>query len=62
MAKQEVFMTLALLVARFDIEFVEWASFEGKRTEEPPCDDPKYSGAIAMPPDREMKIRWKRLW
>jgi len=55
-------MTLALLVARFDIEFVEWASFEGKRTEEPPCDDPKYSGAIAMPPDREMKIRWKRLW
>jgi cytochrome P450 len=61
-AKQEILMTLAMIIARFDVEFVEWTTLDGKPSDREARDDPGYDGAIATPPDREMKVRWKRLW
>ncbi|KAK4442767.1 cytochrome P450 [Podospora aff. communis PSN243] len=61
-AKQEILMTLATMVARFDVEFLGWETLDGKPSEREAGDDPRYDGTIATPPDREMKVRWKRLW
>ncbi|KAH8889265.1 cytochrome P450 [Thozetella sp. PMI_491] len=62
-AKQEILLTLALLVSRFDIEFVEWTTIEdGKGPERPAQNDVRWSGGAAVPPDRDMRVRWKRLW
>ncbi len=62
-AKQEIILTLAMLVSRFDVEFVEWTTLNGKATSDRPAkDDGRYCGAAGMPPDRDMKIRWRRRW
>jgi len=50
------------MIARFDVEFVEWRMLNGGPSDRAAQDDAAYAGAVAMPPDREMKIRWKRLW
>lgn len=55
-------ITLGALIGRFDIEFLEWTTSKGERSDRPAENDVKYAGAVAMPPDREMKVRWKRLW
>jgi hypothetical protein len=56
-------MTVATMVARFDVEFVEWTTTtDGKPSDREPRDNPAYDGTIATPPDRDMKVRWKRLW
>ncbi len=62
-AKQEIMLTLAMLVTRFDVEFVEWTSRDRTtKSDRPAQDDLRYSGSAAMPPDRDMKVRWRRLW
>jgi hypothetical protein len=61
-AKQEIMLTIAIIVARLDIELIEWTKKDGSRSDRPARDDPKYCGAAAVPPDRDLKIRWKRLW
>ncbi|KAM7216356.1 putative cytochrome P450 E-class, group IV [Rhypophila decipiens] len=62
-AKQEMMMTVALLVSRFDIEFVEWTNLEdGSKSDRPAQNHAKFIGGAAVPPDRDMKVRWKRLW
>ncbi|KAH9906271.1 putative cytochrome P450 [Xylariomycetidae sp. FL2044] len=61
-AKQEIMVTLALVVARFDMEFVEWTNMDGSPSDRPARDNEAYEGAEAMPPDRDMKIKWKRVW
>jgi len=61
-AKQEIIMSLAMLIARFEIEFVEWVMPDGSPSDRPGANDMRYAGALAMPPDRDMKVRWKRLW
>ncbi|KAK0649783.1 cytochrome P450, partial [Cercophora newfieldiana] len=61
-AKQEIVAAVALMVVTFDIEMVEWVSLDGKtKSDRPAQEDPKYSGSAAMPPDRDMKVRWRRL-
>ena len=55
-------ITLGALIGRFDIEFLEWTTSNGEKSDRPAENDEKYAGAVAMPPDREMKVRWKRLW
>lgn len=49
-------------MGRFDIEFLEWTTPNGEKSDRPAKNDEKYAGTVAMPPDREMKVRWKRLW
>ncbi|KAK2007308.1 cytochrome P450 [Colletotrichum eremochloae] len=61
-AKQEILLTIAMIVTRFDLEFVEWTCKDGSKSERPPIDDPHYFGSAAVPPDRDAKVRWKRLW
>ncbi|KAH8890157.1 cytochrome P450 [Thozetella sp. PMI_491] len=61
-AKQEIMLTLAMFASRFDIEFVGWTQLDGSPSDRPAKDHDKFLGAAAMPPDRDMQIRWKRLW
>ncbi|KAI1370684.1 cytochrome P450 [Hypoxylon crocopeplum] len=60
-AKFEVLMTVALIVSRFDIELVEWTKPDGSPSDRAAESDMRYCGAGAMPPDRDMKIRWKHI-
>ncbi|OHE97164.1 hypothetical protein CORC01_07605 [Colletotrichum orchidophilum] len=61
-AKQEVLLTIAMLVTKFDMEFVEWTTLSGLKSDRAPVDDERYFGTAAVPPDRDVKVRWKRLW
>ncbi|OQD61338.1 hypothetical protein PENPOL_c017G07004 [Penicillium polonicum] len=61
-AKQEILMTIAALVTRFEIEMIDWVHADGSKSDRPPQNDQSHIGAIGIPPDRDMKIRWKRLW
>ncbi|KAK1752329.1 cytochrome P450 [Echria macrotheca] len=61
-AKQEIMLSLALIVSKFEIEFLGWEKFDGSPSDRPPKEDSKYAGAAAVPPDRDMRVRWKRIW
>ncbi|KAM7184912.1 Cytochrome P450 [Naviculisporaceae sp. PSN 640] len=65
LAKQEIILTLAMFATRFDVEFVDWTTLDGpkgKKSDRPPENNPNYLGAAGVPPDRDMKVRLKRLW
>ncbi len=55
-------LTIAMLVSKFDWEFVEWVKMDGTPSDRPPRNDPKYTGAAGVPPDVDMKVRMKRRW
>ena len=55
-------MTIAALVTRFDIEVVGWTYPDGRKSDRAAQNDQSYIGAVGIPPDRDMKVRWKRLW
>ena len=55
-------MTLAALVSRFEMEMIEWTHLDGSKSGRPAQNDQSLVGAVGIPPDREMRIRWKRLW
>ncbi|KAI8623365.1 cytochrome P450 [Xylariaceae sp. FL1651] len=59
-AKQEILMTLAILVERFDIEFVGWTHLDGRQSDRAAQNDVSCAGAVAIPPDRDMKVRLRR--
>ncbi|KAI8622888.1 cytochrome P450 [Xylariaceae sp. FL1651] len=59
-AKQEILIAVAIFITKFDIELVEWTKMDGTRSDREAQDDQNYAGIIAMPPDREMKIRLRR--
>ncbi len=62
-AKQEIMLAIAMVVAWFDAESVGWTmADQSAPSERPAQDDVRYSGAAAMPPDRDMKLRWRRRW
>jgi hypothetical protein len=52
--------TVGLIVTKFDIEKVEWVNLDGTPSDRPAKSDQKYCGAGAMPPDRDLKVYWKR--
>lgn len=59
LAKVEIFTTIALIVSRFDIELVGWNNLDGSPSARAARSDLRFSGAGAMPPDKDMMIRWK---
>ncbi|KAI1139192.1 cytochrome P450 [Hypoxylon sp. FL0543] len=61
-AKREIITAMAIIVAKFDIELIEWVHPDGSPSDRPAQNDKRYAGAAGMPPDRDMKIRWKRRW
>lgn len=61
-AKQEILIALSAIIAKFEIEPVEWINHDGSPSDREAREDEKYSGTGSMAPDRDMKILWKRLW
>ncbi len=55
-------LTIAMLATRFDMEFVRWEKMDGTPSNRPAQGDPRYTGAADVPPNRDMEVRWKRLW
>jgi hypothetical protein len=54
--------TIGLIVSKFEFEDVEWTKLDGSPSDRMAFSDQRYCGAGAMPPDRDMKISWKRIW
>jgi len=61
-AKNEVFTMLGILVDRFEMEFVRWTKADGSPSDRPAESDQRFSGIGSLPPDRDMIVRWKRIW
>ncbi|KAI1746710.1 cytochrome P450 [Xylaria castorea] len=61
LAKAEVLLTVAMLVSRLDMKFVEWLKLDGSISDRPAQDDTKYANSVAAPPDREMRVRWQKV-
>ncbi|KAK4443538.1 cholesterol 7-alpha-monooxygenase 4 [Podospora aff. communis PSN243] len=62
-AKQEILLTVAMLLSKFEIEFVEWVRVDdGKPAGRAPRDDTRQAGAGGMHPDVDMKVRMTRVW
>lgn len=55
-------IVIAMMVSRFEIEFSEWLKPDGSTSERLAMNDVEYTNAGAVPPDREMKVRWRRVW
>ncbi|KAL2016801.1 hypothetical protein VTK56DRAFT_2970 [Thermocarpiscus australiensis] len=60
-AKPEVLLAAAMIVSRFEVEFVQWLKPDGSASERPAQDDKNYANSVAAVPDREMKVRWRRI-
>ncbi len=60
-AKPEVLLTVAMIITRFEIEFVEWLKPNGSRSNRPAQGNTNYANAVATPPDREMRVKWRRM-
>ncbi|KAK3317496.1 putative cytochrome P450 [Cercophora scortea] len=61
LAKHEIFTVIALLVSKFEIEPLEWTNTDGSPSLRAARGDPRFSGIGAMPPDRDLKMRWTRI-
>ena len=62
-AKQHVLMTVASILARFEIEFINYVHHKtGKISDREPEHVSTHIGFLALPPDRDMKVRWKKVW
>ncbi|KAI8151552.1 Cholesterol 7-alpha-monooxygenase [Colletotrichum sp. SAR 10_70] len=59
-AKQEIMLVAAMIVSRFEIEFIEWVTFDGVSSDRPAEDEKSAIGSGAVSPDRDMKVRWRR--
>ncbi|EUC42425.1 hypothetical protein COCMIDRAFT_103526 [Bipolaris oryzae ATCC 44560] len=60
-AKQEILLAIAVMVTKFDIEFVGWKNLDGSNSNRSAQDDRRFAGFIAMSPDREMEIRIRKV-
>lgn len=61
LAKFEILTTVGLIISEFDIELDGWTKPDGSPSDRAAESDKRYCGAGAMPPDRDMKVRWKRI-
>lgn len=61
LAKHEIFIVCALIVSQYKLEFADWMTTDGKTSDRPGQNDKKFAGAGALPPDRDMKIRWRKI-
>jgi hypothetical protein len=59
--KMEIMLTLALIVTKFDFEFVQWTNLDGTGPSRPGKNDRRYAGSIAMFPDRDIAFRWRKM-
>ncbi|GAB1311915.1 hypothetical protein MFIFM68171_02125 [Madurella fahalii] len=61
-AKQEIMLAIAIMVSRFNVEFLGWVNRDGTPSDRPALNDVRWSGGAAQPPDRDMKVLLKRVW
>lgn len=54
-------MVCALIVSQYEVQCAGWTTADGKISDRPGQNDRKYSGAGALPPDRDMRIRWRKI-
>jgi len=59
-AKQEVLIAVAIMILKFDIEFVKFIGHDGSDSDRGPETDTKNAGAGAVSPDRDLLVRLKR--
>ncbi|KAH6655953.1 cytochrome P450 [Truncatella angustata] len=59
--KMEIMLALALIVTKFDLEFVQWTHLDGAESDRPAQNDGRYAGSIAMFPDRDLSFRWRKI-
>ncbi|KAK1759933.1 cholesterol 7-alpha-monooxygenase 4 [Echria macrotheca] len=60
-AKQQILTTVAMLVSRFEITPVGWVDLEGNPSDRPAENDARWCGGAAVPPDRDLKVKLRRL-
>ena len=61
-AKQQIMLTVAMVVSRFEVVSEGWVDLEGKPSERGPENDGRWCGGASVPPDRDLKVRLRRLW
>lgn len=54
-------MAIVLVLQKFDIKMVAWTTADGCRSDQPAQNDRAFAGAVAMYPDRDLEIRWRRI-
>jgi cytochrome P450 len=59
-AKQEILTAVAVMILKFDIEFVEFIHHNGRTSERGPEADVNGAGAGALFPDRDIMVRLRR--
>lgn len=59
LVKLEVLTAIALTVTQFDIDLVGWTCLDGSPSDRAAEGDIWSCGAGAMPPGRDMRIRWR---
>ncbi|KAK4157553.1 cytochrome P450 [Chaetomidium leptoderma] len=60
-AKPEVFLAVATVISNFEIEYVAWLKPDGSPSKRPAQNDANYASAVAAVPDRELKVRWRKI-
>ncbi|KFA54597.1 hypothetical protein S40293_02256 [Stachybotrys chartarum IBT 40293] len=60
-AKHEVFLAIAVMITSFEIESFRWVNLDGSPTDRKARNDTGYANTVAAPPDRDMKITWRRV-
>jgi cytochrome P450 len=59
-AKQEIMAAIVLMILRFDFEVLGYVKMDGTRSERGPRLDEEFAGSGTMPPDRDMKVRFRK--
>lgn len=59
-AKQEIYLAVAIIIAKYDFEFLGFSTFEGEKSERGPLPDIRNAGSGALVPDREVRCRMRR--
>lgn len=60
-AKAEIFVAVAMIMSQFKFKDVEWLNADGTLSDRPAADNTGYANAVATPPDREMRVKWRRI-
>ena len=56
----QIMLALALIVTKFDLEFIRWTRLDGTESDRPAKNDSRYEGVIGMLPDRDLVFRWRK--
>ncbi|KAK3291992.1 cytochrome P450 [Chaetomium fimeti] len=60
-AKPEVLLAVAMIVSSFEVDDVTWLKPDGSLSDRAAQNDVNYANSVAAAPDREMRVRWRRV-